>query len=737
MGAGNFLSVLTGVVLAAPAVDAVPDKINTSSNTIKALSPFEAEQERLKRQLANKPEAYVDKVMDSSTLPAVDDFAAEAPPNDETSGMRAYLVETRAGFASSSTTDQPSGKAAEFGLRGEYRQETLNYGEYDFQVDTRYRSGDANVNPGTMSYATEPSSQRVTLRNLAYPVTPDVFADTSLGDINTEVTSALARRYRLSLGSSVVRGAGTHVYGSDFDLRAGMGERGLLVGGPYPGFEKTQGSLAWLGYSHRLPENFNTGVQLTRSSASTLYTGLNWDGGYPGDVKEDITSVAAAIGYGNDLYEDGDKRARFTLVQSQSASQQSIMLQNKIPQNSLGIFVDGGLQLGRYRHEMGVYSAQPNLSFGDYTLASDNRGAYWRVDSDGARLNWGLGLDYEQQNPEHDPKRSSGTRLGSNANLRYRISRDDSVGGSVTAWSTQYDARASYDNSNNDLLSLNANAYYQTRFDDWGRSRFMLNIYNNDALVSNGVAATGEEIQWEQDWITGKYETMRPELVTTLGYAYDRSGNETQTYPTAGIYVRHWFDATWHVGGNLRYSSRSGNLSTSQGLSGSVFTETELTDGWRMGVIAYMNQAIVDTFVNPFYGPTYSRSQDMSAYLYLRWEATRGTGLQALGLRNANSAGGGSIRGRVFFDKNRDDEQQGDELGVPGVEVWLDERYRVTTDRQGNFEFPMAATGTHQLSLQLESVPLPWGPTKQTRQKVDVPLRGEVFTSIPVVKVSD
>jgi len=230
---------------------------------------------------------------------------------------------------------------------------------------------------------------------------------------------------------------------------------------------------------------------------------------------------------------------------------------------------------------------------------------------------------------------------------------------------------------------------------------------------------------------------MRPEFTTTLGYARDRSEGEAQTYPTAGIIFRYWPDADWSVGGNLHYSSRSGNLSTSRGLSGSLSTERNLGSGWRLGASANLNQAVVNISGSTINTPSVSRSNDKSAFVFLRYEGSDGTSYQPLGLKTQGAAGSGSIVGTVFFDINRDDLQQTNELGVPNVEVLLDGRYRVSTDREGRFEFPLVATGIHQLSLKLESVPLPWGSNQDGGLIVNVPLRGKSTSAIPVVRLGD
>ena len=704
---------------------------------VQSLDRLQAEQERLKKLLENKPKAYQDKVMDPSSLPALS-AADDGPPDESQMGFRSYLVESRYGLDQSSGTGINPLRASEFGLRSEYRQETLNYGDLVIQADVRHRGGELDTNFGQLSYATRATNERITIRNLGFPITPRTFADTSLGDIYSEVTDAFSRSYRLTLGSSTVRGLGTRVFDRNFDLRAGVGQRGNLNGGPYPGFEASQGTLAWLGYTQRFDGNLYAGVQLNRATgvAPFNYSLLANPGlGQTGTV----SSVATSFGYGRELLADGDKRVRLMLLQSHT-SRPAIGNDS----HAQGIFVEAGFLAGRFRHELGVYTAGPNLQLGDYALASDNRGGYWRVDHTGSRLSWGGSVEYEQQNPKHDPDRIASNRAGINANAQYRLARDTSIGGNANVSNTRYDNASALALGSNGLRSLNASVFYRTRFFGWGSSNFSATVYSNNALVANAPAATGDQLQWEQDWITGKYETMRPEFSTTLGLAHDRSSGATQTYPTAGVRFRYWANADWSMGGNLNYTSSTGNLSTSRGLSGTLNTERTLGGGWRFGATASLNQAVLTTNQNQgvvnvsgstFQEPLLSRSNAKSLYVYLRWEGSSGSPYRAAGLRSSDSAGTGSIRGTVYFDANRDGEQQVGEGGTPNVEVFLDGRERVTTDRDGHFEFPVVATGHHQLTLQLESVPLPWGAALDRGLDVDVPLRGQATARIPVVRM--
>lgn len=694
---------------------------------VDSLNRLEAEQARLMKLMEGKPRAYEDKVMDASTLPP-QTTEDDSPPDASTLGLRSYSIEGRYGFSQSDTTGYGQRSANEWGLRTEYRLETLNYGEFTVQADARARNGDDYLNFGPLGQASQRSSGRITLRNLGFPITPHTFADTTAGDMYSEVTDALRRHYRLTLGSSTVRGVGTRVFDRSFDLSAGVGERGDLTGSPFAGYERTSGTLAWLGYSHRFDDKLFAGLQVNQASGIDDQRSLpSWY-----NRAENATSVAAALGYGHELFADGDQRARLTLVQSHTPA--TIAGRNS---NAHGLFLEAGANLAGYRHELGVYNAQPNLRFGDTLLASDNRGAYWRVDHSTSRLSWGGGLDYEQYNPSREPNRYSSRQTGVHGNAQYRIDRHSSVGFSANITQLRYEAATSNTASNSaGMRTVYASSFYQTRFNDWAPTRFRATLRRNQALVANDVAATGEQIEWEQDWITGKYETMRPEFTTTLGWARDRSSTDTQTYPTAGAVLRHWFNADWNIGGNLNYTSRSGNLATSRGLSGSVNTEALLGNGWRAGASLRLNQATINsTTVGGLPTAQVSRSNDKSFYVYLRWDGSNGTPLHSAGLRNPGAAGGGGISGTVFFDENRDGDQQAGENGVPNVEVFLDGRYRVTTDSAGRFEFPMVATGGHRLTLRLESVPLPWGAALDQGLSVEVPLRGQATARIPVVRV--
>ena len=723
------LALLCPVIALAQSAAPQTGSAATTVAQVQSLDRFQAEQARLQKLLAERPERYVDTVMDPSELPppSEDDNAA---PSGEEDGLSTWLYETRVGSTRQASNRQATQRETELGARMELRRETLNYGEWVLQADVRHQSAaDVDNVVSFLGPATQASSERVSLRNLGFPITPTTFADTTVGDLGSEITDGLTRGYRLSLGTSAVRGIGMRAFSQAFDLRAGVGARGQLTGGPYPGFERDTGQLAWLGYTHRWGDSLYASAQLQRAS------NVAWTGNtnlFATELPVQSTSLAASVGWGYQLVNSGDKRLRLTLLNNRDAAEQG-----STSHSARGAYLEGAWLLGRYQNEAGLYATDPQLRFGDQLISNGNVGAYWRLDHLGIRTSWGLGLNQEQQKADNLTNTRGQSRYAVSGNLQHRIDGRNSVGGNVFFSRLRYDQAAL---ETQGLDASYATVYYQTRRRDWGDSRLRLTVRRNQALVSDEPAATGEELEWEQDWIAQSATETRSQLQTTLGWARDRSARQSYVYPTAGLRFRQWLTSDWNVGGSLRHTSRRGNLSTSRGLSGSLDSEIRLGGGWQLGASVYLNQNTFEynTSAAGLFGSNLSnRSTNTSAFVFLRYEGQSGRGFQSTQINGQQRIGAGSISGQVFYDADRDGLQGVSEEGVAGVEVWLDQRYRVITDAQGKFEFPVASTGSHQLTLRLETVPLPWGAGPGSRLSVDVPLRGRVQAQIPVVKTGE
>ena len=711
---------------------------DTAAQPIRALTPFELEQEKLKQQIADQPPAYVDKVMDDSELAAL---PASPALSTSSTGFQAYALEGRYEYEHhSQRSDSPSRlHAGRYGLRTEYRLGTLNFGNLLLQGDFR-ASTSSQPDPGLGWYSstTQLHGRRLTLRNDGLPLTSHTFADLAAGDIYSDLTDALRRSYRLSLGSSVVRGGSARIHNRHLDLRLGSGRRGTLTGGPYPGYESLPGKLDWAGVTLKLPHGAYLGVQTNRARSIPLYVWNSDPTLYPSvsSTTAHITSTALTAGFGSEHGLNSPFSARLLHIRSRTQ-----MANNMPDAHARGNFLEGSLRHKKFVHHAGIYQTDPQLSFGDQPLPSDNRGIYWHSNYQGTRWNWGLGTDLEQNNPQRDPDRPHGRHISISSHVSGRINNATSIGGNAvwghyrntftlsgTSWEAGY-------------RSLYASAWLARQFPSWGHSRLLLSQQRNNPIVANAPPATGWDIQWEHDWITQKYETMRPELVTTLGWASDRSAGMRQTYPTAGLRFRYWPHARWNLGGNLSYASRSANLYSTRGLSGSLHVEGDLGRGWRAGASASANQTKMhhSPILASGFTPLSTRTNDKYVSIYLRWEGSHGgSGYALAGQRSAGAAGAGSIEGVVYYDANRDGIQQAHEAGIPSVEVILDDGYRTTTDDTGRYRFALVPSGAHQVSVNLDTVPLPWGtPPASSSRSVDVGLRQTSHLPLGLVRTSE
>lgn len=95
--------------------------------------------------------------------------------------------------------------------------------------------------------------------------------------------------------------------------------------------------------------------------------------------------------------------------------------------------------------------------------------------------------------------------------------------------------------------------------------------------------------------------------------------------------------------------------------------------------------------------------------------------------------GAGRIEGTVYMDSNSDGVQQAGETGITGAVVYLDGRYPVRTSVNGHFEFPFVVSGVHTLSVQNESLPLPWVSPEASRS-ITLEVRDSMQISMPVVR---
>jgi hypothetical protein len=680
---------------------------------VQSIDRQQAEQERLKKMLQGATKAYIDRVMVPGEVPDLSDDGSQ-PASALEQGFSAWSAETRAQASRSSEALQLKSSRA-LGQRVVYRRETINYGAYELVADVRKGRGiTASFFPS--SEDADDIGTRVSFRGVGLPITTQLYLDSAAGVIYSDVATGLGRTDRLSPPVRPLLGLSARLYTDASELRAGFGNRGELAGGPFASFERSEGRLAWLGASHRTGP-FTVGLQVNR--AQDVPDRDSQDG----TSRTDIDSLAASVSYATRLFgPTSQDRLRVTYLRSRKDGQAAAQ----------GLFVEGSHTDKGFAAVAGFYKADPALYFGDASAAVGDVGAYLRADWFTGRLSWGGGVAVERSGE------SLGTRsryASVNAYATYRLDRRSTLGGTVHV--QQSDTRFASAQEDASGRSYHVSVYHQTQPHLQGFNRYQLTLRRREQLTLGGAPASGEEFEWQRDWIAGSAEGDKPELVTSLGIAHDRSEGRSTLSPTAGLRFRYTTGEGWLLGGHLRYTSSRSNLSASRGLSGSLDAEKQITEHWRIGASVSLNESRVTTEPVPLGSPQLIRSKDRYVSLYVRWDDVAGTSMYDLGLGGGLSRGAGGLEGVVFFDADRDGARQVSETGAGGIEVLLDGRFRTTTDRSGRFVFPLVPTGPHIVSLQLNSVPLPWGVPEGRTWQADVPLRGTATLEIPLVRGSE
>ena len=367
-----------------------------------------------------------------------------------------------------------------------------------------------------------------------------------------------------------------------------------------------------------------------------------------------------------------------------------------------GLWLDGSFGLGAYQHSWGLFRLEPGLAWLDLPMASDLKGAYWRLRR--ANRQW-----QNESSLELFDSLTGVTPTGYfvSDNLRYQYSTSTSFGGSLSL--RRYGAQA----QSLMLFSQFANG--------WGSAR---------AQIELATADTGErqlQLKLDQDW--SSFQDLR--LSTSL--LFDRDQRLTTDTQGFGIAV----NADWAVNNALsltnsflgRWSTDQTQYSLNAGLNWRIAPQWSL-QGTVYAIQGTSNGAI-SLAQSPLTPPVIATStvQDTGVSLVLRYDLNAGRARAPVGGPPGSAAGG--LRGSVFLDENQNGKRDASERGAPNVTVLLDGRFAVETDAQGRFEFAYVAAGAHVLNVISDNLPLPWGLVKDGRTEVKIFTRDTTAVDIP------
>jgi len=657
-----------------------PVETNVTTGRIPVSSTPESSA-RTKSASKTAPETkYVDKLIDES-LEGEDDGLSleEREEGAQPLGRRYSAAEARYFHR-----DATGSRYTERGLVLQHRRETLDYGELSFEVQAR----DAQESGPMPVYGATDSRTQFKFEQYRFPLTSGLLMDNSAGVVRLGPNALIGSSYRVQLPSVIASGVQSVTYRDEHELRVYSGRVGRLAGSATQVFEKSEGEVTGLGYKQALAPGWSAGAQVVEFKNGVLVP--------------EHRSVAYAA-----QYEDRPAGRRIALHGLSDN------------QGGRGFWADGLEASGLWQYRYGLYRLPVSLLWADTNIGSDSQGLYARSEYRTQTNSVAVGVDLAESNPNNDPSRSGIHTRSLYSTLYHRVSRDTFLNGSASVADTK---AKSLPVAAADSTSTSLSAGVGQRF-AIGLSNFRVFVGRTNSIsYPRRIHGATWDHAWNiRHWQVSTALSYRRE--DAAGLVTERKG-ATATFRTAIV-------GTATFDGGLQFTRLQGGDGTgTDGLGGNLNVSWTISRRWSSRVALLWNRA--ETTGGLSTGPTVT---DKSIFFALRAEESSGRPYVPLG-RDAGNVGTGKIAGWVFFDENNDGVRQASERPAPGVIVYLDGRYSVTTDRDGRFEFVPVPTGAHSLRLSVEQVPLPWGLLDEAPRKVDVPLREAATLEVPLSRIT-
>jgi hypothetical protein len=623
-------------------------------------------------QAAATGEAYVDRVIDPAKLPAI----GEEPSAryDDTGMLRALSLDATWGF-----TDFDGEAQSEHGGAASGFWDTALWGAFSLDAGL-YKTRDSS---DLSSFGA--AWQRGLNLAGGWQV------DNGLGVLNALLPALQRRQVRFFMpGHPVLGVASQWRQEAGLQLQASLGTPGDFTSGRMSGFEAGDGRTVAVGANWSLAPQWEGAA----SFVSTQGRDTNEFNARNGD------SVFAAGAW------EGE-RSRVQLNTVATRSEEGIGFPGNLrrSRSSSGAWVDGATRTGWFLHNYGLYHLDEDLSWAGELMSNDARGGYYRVSHQKMRVSWSAAIDHLQ------PVSGSGSDSTYVSGMgRYQATSRLGLGGSATARSAVTDAWTA---------QLFADLHNRL-----GITRAQLNL----AEDSNDNSAWQATVTQSLPGSVG----TRLSVAASHGQTRRSERGTTQTSSLALFGTRDLL-ARISVDGSAQASVESGP-DAEDGLSANIGLNWQLDARWRLlatysrSTTTRRNLFVLEPFPQP--DETTRNIDTESFFVTLRYGFRGGQSVGVLG--GAPGSPAGFILGTIFLDENEDGLRDGSEAGVANATVVLNDRFSVRTDGQGNFTFPMVATGVHSVRVLPDNLPLPWMFDDAVAERsVEVGLRQQVQLNVP------
>jgi hypothetical protein len=333
-----------------------------------------------------------------------------------------------------------------------------------------------------------------------------------------------------------------------------------------------------------------------------------------------------------------------------------------------------------------------------YTPVNANlQGGYARVNYSSQQWNWSLGVDGVA------PVNGEGTRgFYETGNVRYQIDHSTGVGGNLTVrtGSTPYSIATS--------LFVDET----TRF---GSSRVQLDFVDAREQLRS------QNLTLDQAWPT----QVGMRLSTSLSLGQEKGPDTDIKRVSVAAFGGYDLTNRLSIEGNLRYSVDRDSARTT-GIYANIGLVWKLAQRWSLVASYYDNRSEVIPFtstVSPLIPVDIPATipRDRAFFLNVRYEDHAGTPSAPLG--GAPGTGAGTLVGYVYYDANDNGRHDANEQGAANITIVLDGRFATKTDKDGRFEFPLLASGPHNVTAISDNLALPYSFTGEGKREVMIRTR--------------
>ena len=566
----------------------------------------------------------------------------------------------------------------EHGAELRWQQETFEHGSYDIQVEGLTSDGYEGFQ--------DPDGFRIQMQQNNYVVNKDLMLDSDVVHYRSIVPSLVDESYRLRLPSTILQGMGNRFYNQDTALFLNFGEIGHYEGTAAKTYKSNEGRLLGLGAQHYLNRNWDAAFQVWHTENQ--------------ESEETHQSATAAVEY----------RPR-----SLDQSHQLHVLGDSF--GKTGLWYDGKIKLGRWRHRAGAQYIPPGLLWTDVPINNDYRGLYWRGERNAYRWFWSLGSEFAQNNLDKDPLIPGYLSTSSFASLTWQYQRKTHFGSNLNVQTDWADSGT----ATHDIYRYTLRAYVDHLF-PIGRARIEPELKIEDTYLEQ---TKRYGLRWDQTYDIFLNHSLNSEI------QYYTSDNQEDDI-SLKLYFDHSYPRGIKLNGSLQqYYTDNHELGITQGTSVSMGLGWQFLTNWLMSLNADYNTGDVKTDMGRDF-----EFEGINVLFSISYSIRTGKSRQLYGV-NTGDPGRGRIIGRVFLDENRNVEFDLGDRALSGIIVYLDGRYTTETGPEGGFEFWPVAAGQHFLSMELRDVPLPWGLADEDPQRVLVENRGQSEFKFALIRLNE